>query len=431
MTRPSAAIACAAFACAMFACAAEPQYKHADAGTNGSGSGGRGGTGTGGAGTGGTGTGGTGTGGTLADTTTSAYDADDPNIQYTGRVGFMNPKLPRFDLGGTTITARFSGTAVAVSLKDEFRYGKYVNSYEAIVDGQRVTTLVPQRDVTKYVIANALSPGDHQITLFKRTESAAGAGYFVGFSFAGEILPPPARPTRRIEFVGDSITAGAGMDAVNGAPACNAPPDGWGLPTENAYQAFGPVIARELGAEIHLMGISGIGLVRNYSNTYDARTLPQVYDFYYPEVMDSPGKMDQPRWDATQRMAWVPDAIVIGLGTNDFGQGDPSDTTQPYPHPPLTAGAFAAGHIAFADTLRGYYPNAHIFLISSPAVIDPGLEGGLKMAEDHFVAAGDTKVHQVVIPRIAGRGCATHPDADQHAEIARALSPVIKTALGW
>ncbi len=427
MIRVLAAIACATIAAG--ACAADPQYKHADAGTGSSG----GSLGSGGASAGGTGGGtGAGTGGAapLADTTTQSYDADDPNIQYTGRITFTNPKQPRFDLGATTITARFTGTAVAVSLKDEFRYGKYVNSYQAIIDGQPVMIVVPKANVTKYVIANALAAGDHQITLVKRTEAAAGSGFFLGFSFAGAILPPPARPTRRIEFIGDSITAGAGIDAANGAMACNAQPDGWGLPVENAYKAYGPVIARALAAEVHVVGVSGIGLVRNYSNMYDARTMPQVYDLYAPQLMDTAAFM-QPRWDATQRMTWVPDAIVIGLGTNDFGQGDPSDTTQVYPHPAMTAQMFAAGHIAFATTLRGYYPNAHIFLLSSPAVDNAALGSALTMAEAHFTAAGDTKVHQFVIPRIAGRGCGTHPDADQHAEIARLLTPIIAQALGW
>ncbi|MES1158221.1 MAG: SGNH/GDSL hydrolase family protein [Haliangium ochraceum] len=394
---------------------------------NGGGTGGTGGTAglTGSSGAAG------GAAGALADTTTQLYAADDPNIQYVGRVTFTNPKQPRFDLGATSISARFNGTAVAVSLKDEFRYGKYVNAYDAVVDGAVVAKVVPQMGVDKYVIANALPDGEHLVTLVRRTEAAAGAAWFVGFSFAGQILSPPPRPTRRIEFIGDSITAGAGAEAANNAPACSGPPDGWGLLVENGYRAYGPVVARQLNAEWHVVGVSGIGLMRNYSNMYDARTMPQVYDLYYPELMDSAGKMDQPRWDATQRMAWTPDAVVIGLGTNDFGAGDMTDTTQPYPHPELTAAAFSAEYVKFVATLRGYYPNAHIFVVSSPVLANPSLEAGLKMTEDHFAAAGDNKVHHFLFTRVSGLGCGTHPNADQHAALAQALAPAIKDALAW
>jgi lysophospholipase L1-like esterase len=372
-----------------------------------------------------------GTGGALIDVTTQSYAPDDPNIQYVGRVDFTNPKQPRFDLGGTAITARWSGTAVSVSLKDEFRYGKYVNAYDAVVDGVTVMKVVPQADVTKYPIATGLPDGEHEITLVKRTEAAAGAAWFVGFSFAGQILPPRERPARRIEFIGDSITAGAGAEAANNSAPCTGPPDGWGLLVENGFKAYGPLIAKQLGAEYHVIGVSGIGLARNYSNMYDARTMPQVYDFFFPEQMDSPGKMDQPRWDAAQRMTWVPDAIVIGLGTNDFGAGDATDKTQPYPRPAMTAEMFSAAYVQFIDTLRGYYPNAHVFIVSSPVLSNATLESALQMTEAHFAAGGDLKVHQFVFGKINGLGCGTHPNADQHAALAQLLSPVMKQALGW
>jgi hypothetical protein len=420
--------AAAVMAVALGACAASPE-RSGGSPTGGS-SGGlaeqTGGPGAGGAGGG---------GGGLVDTTTRAYPADDPGIQYLGRVSFTNPKQPRFDLGGVQISARFNGTAVAASLKDEFRYGKYVNSYDAVVDGVTVMKLVPQSGVEKYVIATGLPPGEHQVTLVKRTEAAAGAGWFSGFAFAGEILPAgiPAgsHPTRRIELIGDSITAGSGVEAANGTPPCTGPPDGWGLMVENAYKSYGPLVSEALGADYHLIGVSGIGLLRNYSNMYDARTMPEVYDLYYPELMDSPGKMDQPRWDAARRSEWVPDALVIGLGTNDFGPGDMTDTTQPFPRPALTAEAFSAAYVTFVTTLRGYYPTAHIFLVSSPVLASPLLEAGLQMTEDHFAAAGDLAVHHFVFGKVNGLGCGTHPNAEQHVALAKALAPFMQGKLGW
>ena len=124
----------------------------------------------------------------------------------------------------------------------------------------------PNDDVSmiKYEIATNLPYGEHEITIVKRTEPNVGMGFFAGFEIAGEILPPPDRPAHKLLFFGDSITAGSGSEVPDGDPGCTA--DEWGQPFENADMAYGPVAARMLDADYHVLGVSGIGLVRNYSS---------------------------------------------------------------------------------------------------------------------------------------------------------------------
>jgi hypothetical protein len=164
------------------------------------------------------------------DTTLRTYDADDPNLQYTGRIDWMTPKQPRFSLGATYLTARFRGTGVTVRLKDEHRYGKWRNYYDAIVDGMVVKKLRPDDDVTvvSYPISTDLPYSEHEVTVVKRTEPNVGAGFFFGLEVSGELLPPSARPDRRMLFLGDSITAGSGSEAADRSPDCTA--DEWGQP---------------------------------------------------------------------------------------------------------------------------------------------------------------------------------------------------------
>jgi len=63
-------------------------------------------------------------------------------------------------------------------------------------------------------VSSKSAPGSrHTVYITKRTEAEYGADIFLGFYLQeGEkLLPPPARPNRRIEFVpGASITAGFG-----------------------------------------------------------------------------------------------------------------------------------------------------------------------------------------------------------------------------
>jgi hypothetical protein len=374
------------------------------------------------------------------DTTAHTYDADDANIQYTGRVDFTNAKLPRFALGATYITARFKGVAASVTLKDEHRYGKWRNYYDAVVDGVVVSKIRIDDDVsmTTYPIASNLPAGEHEVTIVKRTEPNAGVGYFGGFTFQGTILPPPDRPPHKMLIFGDSITAGSGTEVpADGDPGCSA--EEWGQPVQNADVSFGPVAARMLDAEYHVVGISGIGLVRDYNSDPsmgDTRTMEAVYNLVFPEPDPRPSTAI---WDAAQYQA---DAIVIALGTNDFSPGPlNADNTPKDGRPILDVDRFVVYDIALIDTLRIYYPAAHIFLMSSPMLVDgwptaayqskTSLLTALAMLDNHYKMTGDTKVHTVTTISKQSGGCASHPNVAGQAATGMELATAMKATLGW
>src|SRR6476646_2902695 len=102
----------------------------------------------------------------MQDTSLHTVDADDANIQYTGRIDASNAKLPRFALGTTSITARFRGVGVTALIKDEHRYGKWRNYYDAVIDGVVVSKIRIDDDVsmTTYPIASNLPAGEHEVT---------------------------------------------------------------------------------------------------------------------------------------------------------------------------------------------------------------------------------------------------------------------------
>ena len=96
------------------------------------------------------------------------------------------------------------------------------------------------------------------------------------------------------------MSAGEGIDGANGDAICSE--DTWGQPSHNAGLAFGPVLAANLDAAYHLIGISGIGMHQNWNTGPGVDTMPTVYDRTFTELSSSPD------WDHTQ---FVPDAIVI------------------------------------------------------------------------------------------------------------------------
>ncbi len=78
--------------------------------------------------------------------------------------------------------------------------------------------------ITAKAIATGLASGTHDVVVWKRTEGNQGENRFLGLDItAGQLLPPPAAPDRRIEIYGDSITAGYGMDGAG--PSCPYTPD--------------------------------------------------------------------------------------------------------------------------------------------------------------------------------------------------------------
>ena len=373
---------------------------------------------------------------TPPDTSLHTVEADDANIQYTGRIDFTNAKLPKFALGATYVTARFQGVGVTALIKDEHRYGMWRNYYDAVIDGAVVSKVRINDDVTmySYPIASGLPYGEHEVTIVKRTEPNVGLGYFGGFEIAGVILPPPDRPAHKMLFFGDSITAGSGTEVPDGDPGCSA--DGWGQPVENADVAYGPVAARMLDADYHVVGVSGIGLVRNYQSDPsmgDTRPMPQVYNLTLPEMTAGSAT-----WTPA---SYQPDAIVVALGTNDFSPGPlKPDNTPADGRAIMDVATFTTAYIAFVDALRADYPGAHIFAMGSPMLADgwptssyqskTSHEMALAMVADHYTTGGDSKVHKVSVTKVGG-GCGTHPNVAGQMTTATELATAVKTALGW
>ncbi|HTV25218.1 MAG TPA: GDSL-type esterase/lipase family protein [Polyangiaceae bacterium] len=357
--------------------------------------------------------------------------ADDARIQYSGRIDFQNPLAPTYSAPAASVSVRFAGTSISALLTDEFRYGSERGYHDVIIDGVITKKLMMEPGVEKYELATGLPAGEHSARLVKRTQASLGKSSFKGFELTGDLLEPAAKPALKIEFIGDSITAGEGVEGVNGSPECTqngagTVGAGWGQPFHNADRSYGVVTAQALDAEYHLTAVSGIGLVRNYSQMYDARPMPEVYDLMFVEETASGP------WDTG---TFVPDVVVIALGTNDFSPGDAPANT---PRPQLAVATYTDAYVAFVSELRGNYPNAQIFALSSQLLGDDPANGytpasDLRAAIAGAVArlngAGDAKVHAFTPTQVSGQGCSFHPDVAQQELLGQELAAEIRSVL--
>jgi lysophospholipase L1-like esterase len=336
----------------------------------------------------------------------SEADAGPPAIRYLGRFDMSDPSRPTAEWSASAMQARFSGTSVSVSLGGSGSY------FEVVVDGV-VRPVLKTTGASSDLLASGLDAGTHDVLVFRRDEAFDGPAQFLGFDFGagGQLLPPPPAPAHRIEVIGDSISAGFCDETASTH-------DPFTAATENEYLAYGPVTARSLGADIHVVAWSGKGMYRNLDGT-TTETVPVLWERTIPTDKTS-------HWDPSR---WVADAVVINLGTNDYNAKGADPTSE-----------YQATYLQFVTQLRGVYPGAFFFCAVGPML------GGTRYASAKAAitsvistrkAAGDARLQLVEFPTLScaqdgsGCGCAGHPTVAQHQTMAGILEAAVRTSLGW
>ncbi|WP_295801519.1 GDSL-type esterase/lipase family protein [uncultured Microbulbifer sp.] len=333
--------------------------------------------------------------------------ADAPELLYTGRIDFQNPKAPRLSWPGSSIKANFSGPALSVMLDDE----KGENFYSVIVDGDSAHPYVLQTNPGEhsYEISRALPPGTHSLEIYKRTEGEEGSSAFKGLALAdgAELLPPPARPSRRMEIYGDSISCGMGNEGADNGPDHLAA-------DKNNYWAYGSVAARALDAEVHTICKSGIGIMVSWFPF----TMPAYYD-----QLSAVGDNDS-KWNFGR---WTPDVVVVNLFQNDSWLIDREKRLQPAPDTSQRVQAY----VDFVRKIRAQYPEAFIVcaLGSMDATSSEKWPGYVRQAvTDMRETYRDDKLATVFFDYT---GYGQHPRVAQHIANGNKLAAFIRQKLGW
>jgi hypothetical protein len=321
-------------------------------------------------------------------------------IQYTGRIERKNESLPRFWASGVYIKAKFSRSLCEVFLNDEVLYGNSHNYIEVIVDNLPAVRLQTKWKNNKIKI-EGLSNSNHIITICKNTESGIGYIEFAGIN-CKQLLQLTAKPVRKIEFIGNSITCGNGMD-LSEIP-CEK---GQWYDQQNAYMAYGPLTSRSLRAQWVLSSVSGIGMIHSCCNMNI--TMPQVFDKINM-------RNDSIAWNFK---LYTPDVVTICLGQNDGIQD---------------SATFCNAYISFIKTIRGKYPKADIICLTSPmgdALLTAVLKNYLNSIVITLNKNGDKEVYKYFFSKQYHKGCGGHPDLDEHKQIAAELTAYIKNLKRW
>ena len=272
---------------------------------------------------------------------------NDRNLQLRGRFDAIDDlKEVRFDQPSFGITVGVIDTTEVKLLLKAYRGGGIANRLWVYIDGVRTSQII---DTTNFVndtlyeieIASNLTTSHHSIEVSKQTEADWNElvpmnNYltFSGFLLDNgnsALLKPVS--TRRIEYIGDSITAGY----------CNLCQDDY--TGQSSDLSWTTLTCNNLQADCHINAWSGYGLVRNCcgGTTY----MPEIYSRTLASV---PGSV----WNYS---AWVPDAVVINVGTND----------KPNQHDPAFEAEFEQTYVQFVQNISASYkPTTTFFLACGP-----------------------------------------------------------------
>ncbi|MEV0177054.1 GDSL-type esterase/lipase family protein [Streptomyces sp. NPDC050803] len=305
------------------------------------------------------------------DTTVLPTDA---NIRYTGRWDTTVPTAYVPAWSGAYLTTDFTGTTVKLVQRGPVNFYASVDGGEFVFYGS-ATGIV---DLTPAPLA----PGTHTLRVSYRSADVVFQGLVLD---DGAATVASQAPTKLVEFVGDSITAGALTDRL-------------------ALDSYGWRLGEQLGTAHTRIARSGYCLV-----AYTGCTGQSTQYF----KQDSLSTID---WDFSRYTA---DAVVINLGTNDFGHGVPSAT-------------FQDAYTAFIADIRARFPGAAIFAMDT---LKHRYTAETQAAVAAANAAGDEHVHFVdttgwLVDGADYEDGNGHPNESGNQKIADRLAPIVAPAIG-
>jgi hypothetical protein len=282
--------------------------------------------------------------------------------------------------------------------------------FDVEVDGGPATRVRGTKGVTDVALVDGAADGDHRVVVTRRNESWMNVCEVVGFVLGdgGRLLDPPPLPTRKLMFVGDSVTCGQSNDVRPDDPR-----DRPGL-AENARVSYGKLLAARFNTQCFLVSYGGRGVIREWQGIRATNNAPEFYELAVP---DDPAS----HWDHHR---YVPDGIGICLGTNDFSRGIPDETE------------FVLAYVELVRKIRRDAPDAPIVLIDSPMVDDPSSGPPRHTVLRAYLAEvasrlRDPKVTVAQLSHVAGVPGDGHPSGAEHVKIADELEPVFRRVLGW
>ncbi|MEE1295436.1 MAG: GDSL-type esterase/lipase family protein [Bifidobacterium sp.] len=307
----------------------------------------------------------------------------DPAFLTEVRVDATAGGAPLWVFPYTQARFRFTGTSLAVRVRDHWNYGDI--RLGVAVDGRQFAVRVPSPaepslpagatlgddGVLTLPVVDGLPGCVHDAVVFKRQDGGMhylefhGVQVDDGARIAAPVatatfddaplalamapgVPPLADGTRRIEFYGDSVTCGERNEAT--AYLGQLDPEVDLSAASNAWYSYAAIAARALGARARLIAQGGASLLDGigWFNGPDYLGMESMWD----RVRYNPALGGTSRWDFA---GFTPQVVVVALGQNDTHPRD----FMALDYDGDEARHWRARYADFLRALRSRYPRAH------------------------------------------------------------------------
>lgn len=324
------------------------------------------------------------------------------NVKVCGRYHLENLELA-FCNTYAGIEFAFKGSALSV----EFAASSYTAGseiYAKVYVDDRDPIDIKISKAGYYSIVTGLDASViHNVKIAKRTESNVGRMFIrnMKINSGGEFYTAKENITgRKILVLGDSIACGYGNIYVDGDYSKGV------TAYEDGCQTFATMLAEKYKAELEVVCISGIGTA-------------SIKDKLYPllPVFLNEDNTSSIPYDFT---SYVPDVVVIELGTNDDAlQADNK----------LLSDAVKE----MIQTVRLKYPKASI--IWTYGIMSQDHMKDIQTAVEGLIKAGDKNLQflplEITTRDETPTGLHSHPSLKGHRRMANVLSEVVEKMIGW
>ncbi len=336
-------------------------------------------------------------------------DSSCPEITYVGRVEHDETGAVRFCLPGVQIQTEFVGCYVAMEVTPRSGY------FMIEIDDRAPYKIKCHSNEGITEIESDLPRRRHKLCITYCNEGEKGVVVFRGLLFdsRGKIKKNREIPRRKIEFIGDSITCGYGVEDFSEEKymPCQE--------VNNAYYSFALQTARRLKSQCLLTARSGICL--HYDRYLVGGGIFHNLRTCYPYTLFTK-KDDAELWKFDKN---VPDVVCINLGTNDSAM------------PKFDKEELTDAFIEFVRETRSRYGNAKIVLLSGPMCTGEHLENilyVLNKTQKIIKEGGETNVFRFDFTPADGSlgyGTCHHPSLKQHTKMADELTSYLRTLMHW
>lgn len=352
------------------------------------------------------------------------YAPTSENVKTLGRTMLTDEDMLWLAFSGSGAEFTFNGTKAEVVIAGDDNAEKPDNEdnqarIAIYVNGERVVDDMIDHAEETYTVFESETPAECDVKIVKLSETAMSTCAVKSITVdAEEGIKPAEKKEHFIEFVGDSITCGYGVDD-------EVKEHHFSTKTEDVTKTYAYKTAEKLDADYSMVSISGYGIISGYSDGKKKvanQQLPKYYDKLGYSYGTFGGKqVSSQKWDFT---GYTPDAIVVNLGTNDASYTkNKEDRVKDY----------TDSYVEFLKNIRTNNPDAQIFC--TLGIMGNELYPYVEQAVlDYTEQTGDTKVTAMPFDIQSpddGYAADWHPTEATHEKASEKLVSKIKSVMGW